>query len=116
MLRHGSDRRQDAKLQPKSPTTVRNQPSWHPEVEDLIRQSQDALARFLGVEINTGIVFVELAKARDTRREPERRRALKNQAELAVRSVRRFNDRLDFDLREHIEGQLVGLERAISSL
>jgi hypothetical protein len=95
---------------------VRNKPLRHPQVEDLIKESQDTLARFLAVEMDTGRIFVELARAKNIRIEPEQRIALQRKAELAAHTVKRFVRRLDVDSRKHLESQLAELERAISSL
>ena len=122
-----SPTRERSPLNRKTPvealTIVPNEPLRHSETADLIRQSEDlieqskgALARFLAIEIDTGLTFVELARAKDMRIEPERRTALKSNAELAARTVKRFKGRLDDESRRRIESRLAELERAISFL
>ena len=95
---------------------VRNKAFPDPRLEYLAQQSQEVLARFLAIEIEIGVTYIELAKTIKMRGEPERQMALKKHAEVVAGSVKRFKDRLHNNSREHIENQLAELERAISSL
>jgi hypothetical protein len=96
-------------------TIKRNKLSLH-RTRDIIKESRHAQAGFLAVEIELGLTFVELAKNKRYTYRPERRMALKKNAQLAASTVERLKERLDKDLRETIDIKLAELERAISSL
>ena len=100
----------------EAPGIKPNKLSSQPTREEILKESQDAQASFLAVEIELGFTFVELAKNKTYMYRPERRMALTKNAQLAASTVKRMKDRLDRDSRKQIESKLAELERAISLL